>query len=251
MFRVGTSGWQYADWRERFYPAGLPQRRWLEFYATAFDTVEVNATFYRLPSRDAVQRWADTLPDGFVMAVKASRYLTHVKRLVDPEEPVQRLLDRIVPLRDRGLLGPILLQLPPAFSAEPGRLATTLECFAGRARLAVELRDPSWFSSEVRSILTEYDTPLVWADRDARAVGPLWATASWRYLRLHHGRSGWGYDRADLRRWANRLADADSGYVYANNDPGGAAIVDARQLRELLERRDALSARRRVVETHD
>jgi uncharacterized protein YecE (DUF72 family) len=207
----------------------------LEFYASVFDTVEVNATFYRLPNRDAVQRWADTLPDGFVMTVKASRYLTHIKRLMEPQEPVERLLDRIAPLRERGLLGPILLQLPPAFPVEADRLAQTLACFAGRAALAVELRDSSWFCDPVREVLTAYDAPLVWADRDARAVGPTWTTASWRYLRLHHGRTGWGYDRGTLRRWAQRLTEAESGFVYANNDPGGAAVVDAKAIREMLE----------------
>ncbi|HTW20663.1 MAG TPA: DUF72 domain-containing protein [Mycobacteriales bacterium] len=231
--RVGTSGWQYADWRGLFYPDRLPQREWLSWYAAAFDSVEVNATFYRLPKREAVQRWADTLPDGFLMTVKASRYLTHIKRLRDPEEPVQRLLDRIEPLRERALLGPVLLQLPPAFPVDCPRLEQTLACLNGHVPVAVELRDPSWFHADVRDVLAAFDAPLVWADRDGRATGPLWETASWRYLRLHHGRDSWSYDTSTLRRWARRLS-AHDGFAYANNDPGGAAVEDARRLRELL-----------------
>jgi uncharacterized protein YecE (DUF72 family) len=171
------------------------------------------------------------------MTVKASRYLTHIKRLVEPEEPVQRLLDRIQPLGDRGLLGPILLQLPPNFPVACDRLEDTLRFFDHRAQVAVELRDPSWFSGEVRDVLTAHDVPLVWADRAGRSVGPLWATASWRYLRLHHGRTDWRYDHRDLSRWAGRLAAAGDGVVYANNDPGGAAIVDAEEIRQLIRDR--------------
>jgi uncharacterized protein YecE (DUF72 family) len=235
--RVGTSGWQYADWRGLFYPPKLAQRNWLTHYATTFDTVEVNATFYRLPSQSAVQKWADTLPDGFVMAVKASRYLTHVKRLVEPDEPVARLMDRISPLRQRGALGPVLVQLPPHFPVAAERLDQTLRAFDRRVPIAVELRDASWFNDEVKSVLTTHNAALVWADRDGRSVGPLWTTATWRYLRLHHGRSGWGYDRADLRRWAHRMGEVEDGYVYANNDPGAAAVQDASRIRDLLHSR--------------
>jgi uncharacterized protein YecE (DUF72 family) len=237
MIRVGTSGWQYADWRERFYPPRLPQRQWLDWYVQHFDTVEVNSTFYRLPTREVVQRWADSLPDGFCMAIKASRYLTHVKRLVEPEAAVERLLERVVPLRERSILGPVLLQLPPAFAVEVSRLEKTLACLAGQAQVAVEPRDRSWFCRDVAELLTHYDVPLVWADRDGRSVGPLWTTASWRYLRLHHGQTGWSYERATLRRWAGRLAAAGAGFVYANNDPGAAAIQDARRIRDYVEAR--------------
>jgi uncharacterized protein YecE (DUF72 family) len=239
---VGTSGWQYADWRGGLYPAKLPQRRWLEHYAATFNTVEVNATFYRLPSVDAVQRWADTLPAGFVMTVKASRYLTHIKRLRDPAEPVSRLLGRIAPLRERGLLGPILLQLPPNFAAVPGDLAATLAEFPPDLRLAVEPRDRSWFTPTVRRILEDHAAALVWADREAKAVTPLWQTCDWLYLRFHHGRRAWSYDDSDLRRWVRRFRDAADGYVYFNNDPGGAAVRDGLRFNELL---DAAQARHR------
>jgi len=198
-----------------------------------FDTVEVNATFYRLPRREVVEGWTGRLPPGFLMTVKASRYLTHIKRLRDPQEPVARLMDRIEPLREHGLLGPVLLQLPPNFDAVPDQLARTMDEFPDDVRLAVEPRDPSWFTDTVERILADRNAALVWADRDARAVTPLWETADWRYLRLHHGRHDWGYDDADLMPWVDRLRGHD-GVVYTNNDPGGAAIRDAIRLRELL-----------------
>jgi uncharacterized protein YecE (DUF72 family) len=231
---VGTSGWQYADWRESFYPARLPQRSWLSYYAERFDTVEVNATFYRLPRVEAVERWANTLPDGFVMTVKASRFLTHVKRLREPEEPVERLLGVLAPLRRRSLLGPVLVQLPPDMEAAPDRLDDTLARFPPDVRVAVEPRHTSWFTDATRAVLTRHGAALVWADREAKSMGPLWETCDWRYLRLHHGRTGWGYDDRDLKRWAARLRPAGDGYVYANNDPGAAAIRDAHRLRAML-----------------
>jgi uncharacterized protein YecE (DUF72 family) len=206
---------------------------WLEAYVEMFDTVEVNATFYRLPKVEVVEGWTRRLPSGFVMTVKASRYLTHIKRLRDPQEPVQRLMQRIQPLRSHGLLGPVLLQLPPNFAAVPDLLDATLAEFPPDIRLAVEPRDHSWFTDDVRRILEHRNAALVWADRDAQPVTPLWETADWRYLRLHHGRHDWGYDDADLEVWAGRLRGCD-GYVYTNNDPGGAAVRDAVRLRELL-----------------
>jgi uncharacterized protein YecE (DUF72 family) len=232
--RVGTSGWQYDDWREVFYPAEVPTREWLSYYVTNFDTVEVNATFYRLPTQNVVRQWAQTVPDGFVMTVKASRYLTHIKRLKEPQEPVARLLDRTEPLRENGSHGPVLLQLPPAFPAAPDRLEATLAAFAGRLPIAVEPRDRSWFCKDVENLLSSYGAALVWADREGRSVGPLWTTAEWRYLRLHHGRHGWRYDQRDLRRWAHRMTEVDAGFIYTNNDPGGAAVDDARRLRDLV-----------------
>jgi uncharacterized protein YecE (DUF72 family) len=133
------------------------------------------------------------------------------------------------------LLGPVLIQLPPDLEAVPERLEETLARFPSDVRVAVEPRHPSWFTDATRDVLVAHKAALVWADREARSMGPLWETCDWRYLRLHHGRSGWGYDDRDLKQWADRLRDADYGYVYANNDPGGAAIRDARRLCELLQ----------------
>ena len=231
--RVGTSGWQYADWKEPFY-ASKPQRQWLTSYAERFDTVEVNATFYRLPRTEAVQRWTEQVPMGFLFVVKASRYLTHIKRLRDPTEPVARLMDRIRPLRAADMLGPILLQFPPDMAAAPDLLAATLSEFPAGLRIAVEPRHDSWFAASTRTVLEDHGATLVWADRDGRPLAPLWRTTDWCYLRMHHGRDDWGYAERDLKRWATRVRDVGDGYVYFNNDPGAAAVRDAATFSRLL-----------------
>jgi uncharacterized protein YecE (DUF72 family) len=228
---VGTSGWQYADWRGHLYPAGLPQRLWLEHYASRFATVEVNNAFYRLPSREVFEQWRDRTPPGFVIAVKASRYITHIKRLREPAEPVARLMERATGLGDR--LGPVLLQLPPNLQVDAERLADCLARFPPGVRVAVEARHPSWWCDAVREALTVHGAALCWADRQSRPVTPLWRTAGWGYLRLHEGAAHPPprYGRQALRSWAERLAAtwgrAEDVYVYFNNDTGGAAVDDA------------------------
>jgi uncharacterized protein YecE (DUF72 family) len=230
---VGTSGWQYKDWRDVLYPRGLPQRLWLEEYARHFTTVENNNAFYRLPGRETFTSWCERTPDGFLMAVKASRYLTHIKRLREPGEPVSRLLARADGLGGR--LGPVLLQLPPNFQADIGALAACLRCFPHTVRVAVELRHPSWWDAEgeLRAVLEQHDSALCWADRASRPVTPLWRTASWGYVRLHGGAAQPAprYGPQALASWARRLTDTwqrtDDVFVYFNNDQGGAAVVDA------------------------
>ena len=231
--RIGTSGWQYADWKQPFYD-GRPQRLWLSTYAETFDTVEVNATFYRLPVVTAVQRWVEQVPQDFVFVVKASRYLTHIKRLREPAEPVARLMSRIAPLQVAGVLGPVLLQFPPDMVAVPDLLDATLSEFPSAVRLAVEPRHDSWFDAATRDVLERHQAALVWADRDGRSLTPLWQTTDWCYLRLHHGRDDWGYDEADLAGWSQRVAAVGKGYVFFNNDPGAAAVRDARTFCRLL-----------------
>ncbi|WP_405150390.1 DUF72 domain-containing protein [Nocardia salmonicida] len=228
---VGTSGWQYRDWRGVLYPRGLPVRQWLEHYAQEFATVESNSAFYRLPSRENFAAWRERTPAGFVMAVKASRYLTHIKRLRDPAEPVRRLLDRTEGLGER--LGPILLQLPPTLRADSDLLDNCLRCFPDSVRVAVEPRHESWWTDETRAVLRSHRAALTWADRDSRPITPLWRTTDWAYLRLHAGRATPlpSYGKQALSGWAHRLLDtwspdADS-YVYFNNDHGGAAVRDA------------------------
>ncbi|MEV0686748.1 DUF72 domain-containing protein [Nocardia sp. NPDC050378] len=229
--RIGTSGWQYRDWRGVLYPQGLPMRSWLEHFAQAFATVESNNAFYRLPSRENFAAWRERTPADFVVAVKASRFLTHIKRLREPEEPVQRLLDRAEGLGDR--LGPILLQLPPTLRADAGLLDDCLRCFPSSVRVAVEPRHESWWTDEIRDVLCARGAALSWADRDSRPVTPLWRTTDWAYLRLHAGRADPPphYGRQALNGWVHRLLDtfpaAADCYVYFNNDPGGAAVRDA------------------------
>lgn len=240
---IGTSGWQYRHWKGLFYPGDLPQSLWLARYAERFATVELNNSFYRLPTLEAFERWRDGTPPGFVVAVKASRYLTHIKRLKDPAEPVARLMGRAAGLGDR--LGPVLVQLPPNMRADPEALATTLSCFPPGARVAVEARHPSWFEdgagSEVRSVLEARGAAWVMAD-GGPVDPPLWATATWSYIRFHHGcgRPDSCYTRPALEKWARRLAEVCGPrrdvYCYFNNDPHGCAVRDARLFAAAVQR---------------
>lgn len=239
---VGTSGWQYRDWRGAFYPNGVPQRRWLEYYAEHFGTVENNGTFYRLPARTTFESWRDRTPGGFVMSIKASRYLSHVRMLRDPGEPVRRLLDAAAGLGDR--LGPVLVQLPPTMRVDADRLDECLKCFPASVRVAVEPRHPSWWCDAIRTVLTAHGAALCWADRAETALTPLWRTADWGYLRFHEGTSQpWPrYSSRTLRSWAGRVsatwpANADV-YAYFNNDQGGAAVLDAADFRKLIGNRE-------------
>jgi uncharacterized protein YecE (DUF72 family) len=237
---AGTSGWQYRDWRGVLYPPGVAQARWLEHYAARYPVVENNGTFYRLPAAATFAAWRDRVPEGFLMAVKASRYLTHVRRLRDPAEPVKRLLHAAAGLGDR--LGPVLLQLPPDFRAAPDTLDACLREFArfpaaripgGRVRVAVELRHESWWTEQTRQVLTRHGAALCWADRRGRPVSPLWRTADWGYLRFHEGAAQpWPrYGHQALAHWADRAAQAWPGpadvFAFFNNDQGGAAVRDA------------------------
>ncbi|MFA1547035.1 DUF72 domain-containing protein [Actinomadura chokoriensis] len=228
---IGTSGWQYTDWRDVLYPSGLPQRRWLQHYGDVFATVENNNAFYRLPNRETFETWRDSTPPGFVMAVKASRYLTHMKRLNDSAEPVARLMNAAAGLGAK--LGPVLLQLPPTLRAEPDRLAACLRRFPRDVRIAVEPRHPSWWTDETRRILEHHGAALCWTDRLGRPQTPLWRTTGWLYLRFHEGPAEpWPhYDDESLHAWVNELTD--DAYVYFNNDPGGAAVRNALRFAEL------------------
>jgi uncharacterized protein YecE (DUF72 family) len=228
---TGTSGWQYRDWRGVFYPPEVPQRRWLEYYARQFGTVENNGTFYRLPAREVFASWRERVTDDFVMAVKASRYLTHVRRLREPAEPVKRLVDAEAGLGDR--LGPVLLQLPPDLQAVPGLLEECLRQFPPAVRIAVEPRHSSWWADEVREVLAARNAALCWADRKGSALTPLWRTADWGYLRFHEGEGEpWPrYSEQALSGWAERItrtwAEDRDVYVYFNNDQNCAAPRDA------------------------
>ena len=243
---VGTSGWQYRHWRETFYPRGLAQGRWLEFYAARFATVESNAAFYRLPEAATFAAWAERTPPDFVMAVKASRYLTHIKRLAEPEEPVRLLVERARELGSK--LGPILVQLPPSMRADHGRLRVTLDAFPADWRVAVEFRHESWWTDETRRILTDHGAALCLADRFG-PLGPMWRTADWTYVRFHAGRAKPlpCYGRQALASWVSRLTDQWSAeedvYVYFNNDPRACALRDARVFSALARRSDRQTTR--------
>jgi uncharacterized protein YecE (DUF72 family) len=234
MIWIGTSGWQYADWRGRFYPKDVPAARWLEHYAGRFPTVELNNSFYRLPSEDAFRAWRRRTPAGFVIAVKASRFITHVRRLREPRDPVRLLWSRACLLRDR--LGPVLFQLPPTMKADLDRLEDVLAVLPGGMRAAFEFRHPSWNTPAVAGLLDRSGAALVLADRPGARIDPV-VTGGWSYVRMHQGRPGDpGYTREKLRRWAVRLGELPTRdtFVYFNNDTDGAAVRDARTLTELL-----------------
>jgi uncharacterized protein YecE (DUF72 family) len=239
VIRVGTSGWQYDDWRGVLYPRGLPKERWLEAFARRFATVEVNNSFYRLPSEETFARWREDTPEGFLMAVKASRFITHVRRLRDCRDPVRLLWSRARRLGPR--LGPVLFQLPPGFRADPARLEDLLDVLPDGMRAAFEFRDRSWWTDDVLGMLDGRGCAVVLADRPGARV-PGTVTGGWAYLRFHQGTErGPGYRREKLRRWAGRIValDAAETFVYFNNDTGGAAVRDAETLRELLRERGA------------
>jgi uncharacterized protein YecE (DUF72 family) len=239
---VGTSGWQYRHWRDVLYPPDVPQKRWLEHYAERYATVENDGTFYRLAARATFEDWRARTPDDFVMAIKASRYLTHIRRLRDPAEPVARLMSSASGLGGR--LGPVLLQLPPNLAADLPLLDACLAEFDKvkgpvPVRVAVEPRHPSWWTDEARDLLARREAALCWADRRGRPVTPVWKTASWGYLRFHEGAARpWPrYGQAALGSWLDRIVaswpDQASVYVYFNNDQHGAAITDSAQFATL------------------
>ena len=237
MLRVGTSGFDYRDWRGAFYPRFIRSTDRLAYYAEHFATVELNVTFYRMPAADAFRGWRDGVPDDFRFAVKASRYLTHTLRLLEPERPVDYLWERASILGPR--LGVVLLQLPPSLEFEPERLARTLGSFAGRVPVAVEPRHRSWFVDETWDLLQEHGAAFVLADRRG-PITPVVATTAWTYLRLHAGRSSpspcYG-DRA-LRSWVSRLdtlgAPGREGWVFFNNDHRACAVRDAATFEAML-----------------
>jgi uncharacterized protein YecE (DUF72 family) len=232
--RIGCSGWNYADWRGPFYPEGLPQRRWLEHYAGVFDTVEVNNTFYRLPQPKAVERWVEETPRRFTFAIKASRYLTHVKRLRELGPGAARLMEGLAPLVASRRLGPILWQLPASFERDDERLAGALEALPP-GRHCFEFRHPSWFAADVYALLRERGAALVIADHPERPFQERELTADWTYVRFHHGRGGrgGGYAPRELDTWRRRIAAWRARvevYAYFNNDWQAFAPRDARRL---------------------
>lgn len=249
---VGTSGWVYRHWADGvFYPAGLPTSRWFAHYASVFDTVEINNTFYRLPSADAFDRWREQAPPGFLYAVKANRYLTHIRRLGDCEEPLQRFLERARRLGPA--LGPILYQLPPRWKANAERLEEFASLLDGMDEAqgmehTFEFRDPRWFVEPVRDVLARHGLSFcIYHLPDVPC--PLWVTGPIVYVRFHGASTRYGgrYSSEDLAAWAGRLRDLAAGtvpeagdglrrplYVYFNNDVGGHAVANALELRAML-----------------
>jgi uncharacterized protein YecE (DUF72 family) len=244
--RVGCSGWNYDDWRGRLYPEGLARSRWLARYAELFETVEVNSTFYRLASRDAVARWVDQTPDGFTFAAKASRYLTHVRRLREIEQGIHRYYERIMPLVESDKLGPVVWQFPANFRNEGDaleRIATTLELVPA-GRHCFEFRHESWFAEPVYALLRERGAALVIGDHPKWPFQARELTADWTLVRLHHGHRGrrGNYSASELDEWARRIARwrrRAEVFVYFNNDWEGFAVENAQSLKRRLRQSPA------------
>src|SRR5574341_2658892 len=239
--RVGTSGWNYPHWRGVFYPRGLPQRRWLSFYAEHFATAEINYTHYRQPSDKSWDSWRQSVPRGFRFAVKAHRFLTHRRRLSDPQDSLDRVLEGAERLGDR--LGPVLYQLPPFFKRtdeNAARLERFLEILPRRHRHAFEFRHVSWFGAETIDLLRSHGAAFCSYDMPGIEC-PLVATASFAYVRFHGTGPHYSgrYTDEMLESWAARLralaAGLDDVFIYFNNDAGGYAVDNAKTLARLLE----------------
>ncbi len=236
--RIGTSGWHYKHWLGQFYPATLAAKDMFRFYALHFNTVELNNTFYRLPAIETFESWRDNSPNNFLFAVKGSRFITHMKKLKDPEPSTQKFFDGADRLGKK--LGPILFQLPPRWHVDTERLYQFLSSIPREHRYVIEIRDQSWLVKEVYDVLRQFNVAFCIHDL-AHMQTPLEITADFTYLRFHGpgaAKYRGSYSNATLRNWANRISDwraagVDS-YVYFNNDVGGHAITNAQTLRELL-----------------
>jgi uncharacterized protein YecE (DUF72 family) len=243
---IGCSGWQYADWRGRLYPPGVPQRRWLEVYAERFETVEINSTFYRLPKRDAVARWVEQTPEWFIFTVKVSRYLTHIKRLSGTAEGLALFAERIEPLIEAGRLGPLLWQLPENFHRDDEKLQAWLEALAKHeppalrgSRHAIEFRHASWFERPVLDALQDGNVALVIGDHPRRPFQLHAPTTSWMFVRFHYGTRGrrGNYSATELNEWGEKVRRwrrSHEIYAYFNNDWKGYAPANALALEKLV-----------------
>jgi uncharacterized protein YecE (DUF72 family) len=232
--RVGCSGWNYTDWRGRLYPPGTPARRWLSVYAEQFGTVEVNSTFYRLARPQAVAAWVEQTPPGFLFSVKASRYLTHVKRLTDLDRGFQRFYEPLAALIEADRLGPVLWQLPESFHRDDERLHAWLEALPA-GRHTIEFRHSSWFADEVLEALRQFGVALTIGDHPQRPFQLHEPTADWWFVRFHRGTRGrrGNYSRTELEQWAQRIVSwrqEREVYAYFNNDWQGFAPANARIL---------------------
>jgi uncharacterized protein YecE (DUF72 family) len=241
-FHIGTSGWQYDDWHGRFYPEDLAKSHWLDYYVQQFPTVELNNSFYRQPTAASWKRWRETAPDGFCFAVKASRFLTHIKRLKQPEQPLKRLFDGAERLEDR--LGPVLYQLPPTFKRteeNAERLEHFLSALPARHDHVIEFRHPSWFGDETLSALRKHGVAFCVRDMDQKHETPVVATAAFAYVRFHGSEAKkyqGKYTDHQLEAWAGKLSalarETDAVWAFFNNDTQGYAVDNARQLTALL-----------------
>lgn len=234
---VGTSGWHYEHWVGPFYPEGTAPEDYLEFYSQKFQTAEINNTFYQVPKKGTLRLWRDGVPEDFIFSVKASRYITHMKKLKDPRGPVTKFLKRIDSLGEK--LGPVLFQLPPRWKANLERLGSFLEALPSGFRYAFEFRDPSWFQERVYDVLSENAAAFCIYDFDRRQ-SPKEVTADFVYIRLHGPTAPYQgqYDDQTLAGWAGALSSwvrqDKRVYFYFDNDQSGYAVQDALRLKRMV-----------------
>ena len=237
---IGTSGWNYKHWRGLFYPQELPQKKWLAYYVEHFDTVEVNNTFYQLPQLSTFASWRETVPHGFTFALKASRFITHMKKLKDPQTSSEKFFERSERLEDK--LGPILFQLPPGWQLNIDRLTEFLEVIPSEHRYVFEFRNESWLTKAVFDLLKRHDVAFCIQDFRGKQ-SPREITANFAYVRMHGpGEVAYAgsYAEADLKKWARQIEswgkELNDVYVFFNNDIGGCAVQDAARLKRLVSR---------------
>ncbi len=235
--RIGTSGWYYEHWKELFYPADIPKSKWFEHYARQFDTVEINNTFYHQPKEQSIQRWHKIAPEGFLYAVKANRYITHIQKLKDTSESLKRFFGGIYLLRQK--LGPVLYQLPPSLHINLDRLGDFIRLLPKRTIAVFEFRHKSWYCDDTYKILEKYGAGLCIHDMPGNE-SPQVVTSDKVYIRFHGtaGRYSGNYPESALRNWAGWIKDkskkASGVYIYFNNDANGYAVKNAKQLKEMI-----------------
>lgn len=236
-YYIGTSGWHYEDWRELFYPEELAKSKWLKFYADHFATVELNNSFYRLPSEKALVSWRESTPEVFVFAVKVSRFITHIKRLRNVEEPLDNFLVRANLLQQK--LGPLLYQLPPNMKRNDGVLESFLSILPRQHRHVFEFRHESWIDNNVFELLRRYNAGLCVFDMPGFTC-PLVVTADFAYIRFHGsiGLYSSSYSDEELSDWAEKISvlgrNLEAIYIYFNNDVEAYAVKNARTLRRQI-----------------
>lgn len=234
---VGTSGWHYKHWMGNFYPLGLKSKDFTDYYLRFFRSVEINNSFYKLPTAETFANWRASVPEDFLFAVKASRFITHMKKLKDPQESIARFLQNVNALEEK--LGPILFQLPPGWSVNEERLAEFLAVLPSYYRYTFEFRHPSWYTEEVMNLLRQYNAAFCIYELEYH-VSPLAVTADFVYIRLHGPETKYAGSYSDdaLRWWAKQCLqwqqqDLDV-YIYFDNDQNGYAAYNAIRLKELI-----------------
>jgi len=233
--RIGTSGWTYPHWQEQFYPPDWPKSKWLEYYAQHFDTVGLNATFYRLPKPKTFENWKNRTPDGFLWSVKASKYITHTRRLKAPQEPLARLYTTAAGLGEK--FGVLLFQLPPSLAFDKKRFTEFCGFLNPRLRHAVEVRHVSWISDPFFDMLKQSNIAFCIADTAGRYPFHEAVTADFIYIRLHGSTELYAshYSEKELQAWAEKIkAWGKDTFVYFDNDFEGHAVKNAQRLKEIL-----------------